>query len=108
MRDQTCGKQRQLDMVLCDEAQAIKNPQSKSAQAVMTANATQRIAISGTPIENNMSELWSVVIFANPGIVRGCQFRDHFAEPIAAGDNACKQRPQKRLAPVYCAAPKTR
>ncbi|MCR8630405.1 DEAD/DEAH box helicase [Paenibacillus radicis (ex Xue et al. 2023)] len=69
---------------LClDEAQNIKNAQNKQSAAVRSLNARHRIALTGTPIENRLSELWSIYDFLNPGYLgtqRGFQHR--FANPI--------------------------
>ncbi|KRE90236.1 helicase [Paenibacillus sp. Soil766] len=69
---------------LClDEAQNIKNAQNKQSAAIRSLNAVHRIALTGTPIENRLSELWSIYDFLNPGYLgnqRGFQVR--FANPI--------------------------
>ncbi len=55
--------------VVCDEAQAIKNPSTDQARAVRGLEADCRIALTGTPVENNLGELWSIMEFANPGLL---------------------------------------
>ncbi|GAA2012487.1 DEAD/DEAH box helicase [Nocardiopsis rhodophaea] len=55
--------------VVCDEAQAIKNSGTRQARAVRDLNAECRIALTGTPVENNLGELWSIMEFANPGLL---------------------------------------
>lgn len=55
--------------VVCDEAQALKNHGTRQARAVRSLPATTRIALTGTPVENNLGELWSVMDFANPGLL---------------------------------------
>jgi hypothetical protein len=69
--------------VVCDEAQAIKNHLSQQAKAVRSLPAAARIALTGTPVENQLSELWSIMEFANPGLL-GTQkaFRERYAVPI--------------------------
>jgi SNF2 family DNA or RNA helicase len=69
--------------VVCDEAQAIKNHLSQQAKAVRALPAASRIALTGTPVENQLSELWSIMEFTNPGLL-GSQktFRDAYAVPI--------------------------
>ncbi|NYI94186.1 DEAD/DEAH box helicase [Streptomonospora nanhaiensis] len=57
------------DRVVCDEAQALKNADSAQAQAVRMLPARTRIALTGTPVENNLEELWAVVDFTNPGLL---------------------------------------
>jgi SNF2 family DNA or RNA helicase len=69
--------------VVCDEAQAIKNHLSQQAKAVSALPAGSRIALTGTPVENQLSELWSIMEFANPGMLGGQkEFRERFAVPI--------------------------
>jgi SNF2 family DNA or RNA helicase len=66
-----------------DEAQNIKNPAAKQTQAIKKLNAEHRIALTGTPVENRLSELWSIMDFLNPGYLRSAeQFRKNFALPI--------------------------
>jgi len=57
------------DRVVIDEAQAIKNPASETAQQLRRLNARNKVALTGTPIENGLGDLWSILDFANPGIV---------------------------------------
>jgi superfamily II DNA or RNA helicase len=69
--------------VILDEAQNIKNPQAKQTQAVRKLPATNRIALTGTPVENRLSELWSIMHFLNPGFLGSqSRFRQDFALPI--------------------------
>jgi SNF2 family DNA or RNA helicase len=69
--------------VVCDEAQAIKNHLSQQAKAVRALPAVTRIALTGTPVENQLSELWSIMEFTNPGLLGGQKaFRDAYAVPI--------------------------
>jgi SNF2 family DNA or RNA helicase len=69
--------------VILDEAQNIKNPSTKRAQAIRKLQAEYRVALTGTPVENRLSELWSIMEFLNPGYL-GSQkgFRSRFARPI--------------------------
>ena len=55
--------------VILDEAQNIKNPVSKQASAAQTLRADHRIALTGTPVENHVGDLWSVMQFLNPGLL---------------------------------------
>ncbi|GIO14266.1 putative ATP-dependent helicase YwqA [Cohnella xylanilytica] len=69
--------------VCLDEAQNIKNAQTKQSAAVRSFPARHRIALTGTPIENRLSELWSIYDFMNPGFLGGARaFQDRFATPI--------------------------
>jgi SNF2 family DNA or RNA helicase len=69
--------------VVCDEAQAIKNHDTAQARAVRALPAAARIALTGTPVENQLSELWSIMDFANPGLLGSAKkFRERFAVPV--------------------------
>ena len=69
--------------VVLDEAQAIKNSLSHSAQAVKRLRAAHRVALTGTPVENRLAELWSIVDFLNPGMLGSSdQFRARYAIPV--------------------------
>ncbi|MDX2114490.1 MAG: DEAD/DEAH box helicase [Planctomycetota bacterium] len=69
--------------VVLDEAQNIKNPSAKQSQAVRNLPVTRRIALTGTPLENRLSELWSIMDFCNPGFLGTlADFRRYFAVPI--------------------------
>ena len=76
---------RQVDWrgVVLDEAQNIKNPAAKQTQAIRRIGSGYRVALTGTPVENRLSELWSIMQFLNPGYL-GSQkaFRSNFALPI--------------------------
>jgi hypothetical protein len=75
--------QVQWSDVILDEAQNIKNPRAKQTQAIRKLAAANRVAMTGTPVENRLSELWSIMQFLNPGFL-GSQagFRQSFALPI--------------------------
>lgn len=76
-----------------DEAQYIKNPQTKNARAVKTLNARHRFALTGTPIENSLSELWSIFDFLMPGYLFSYQkFRDTLETAIVRGDEEAADR----------------
>jgi len=69
--------------VVLDEAQYIKNPTSKQAQAARLFEANHRIALTGTPVENRLAELWSIMDFLNPGYLGGASsFRTRFSLAI--------------------------
>ena len=82
-RDADLLAQVHWGVVVLDEAQNIKNPAAKQTQAVRRIPADFRLALTGTPIENRLSELWSIMHFLNPGYL-GSQkrFRGEFALPI--------------------------
>lgn len=69
--------------VILDEAQNIKNASTKQAQAARALIASNRIALTGTPVENRLSELWSILSFLNPGYLGSeAAFQREFARPI--------------------------
>ncbi|MCC6950799.1 MAG: DEAD/DEAH box helicase [Phycisphaerales bacterium] len=69
--------------VVLDEAQYIKNPTAKQTQAVRGLQAHRRVALTGTPVENRLTELWSIMDFLNPGYLGSAAgFRTKFAVPI--------------------------
>lgn len=70
-------------LVVADEAQHVKNPGSGTAKALRTIPAEARVALTGTPVENNLTELWAVMDWLVPGLLgtRG-QFRRRWADPI--------------------------
>ncbi len=76
--------------VVIDEAQAIKNHNSETAQALRRLRAWSRVALTGTPVENGLGDLWSILDFANPGLVGGrAPFIEQLSRtqrPDAAGD----------------------
>jgi non-specific serine/threonine protein kinase len=69
--------------LVLDEAQAVKNAATKQAVAVRGLPARHRIAVTGTPVENRLADLWSIMDFANPGLLgTATKFRERFAEPV--------------------------
>ena len=74
--------------MVCDEAQNIKNSAARQAQAVRGLPADGRIALTGTPVENRLSELWSIMEFTNPGLLGSAEkFRTGYAVPIERHDD---------------------
>jgi superfamily II DNA or RNA helicase len=84
--------------LVLDEAQAIKNAAAKRSQAVFALQATFRLAMSGTPIENRLGELWSVMRACNPGLLGTlARFNERFANLIERQSDRGAQRTLKRL-----------
>lgn len=82
-RDAEALQQVEWFGVVLDEAQNIKNPEAKQTQAIRDLNAGFRLALTGTPVENRLSELWSIMHFLNPGYLGSRRnFRQRFALPI--------------------------
>ncbi|MGC9398503.1 MAG: SNF2-related protein [Anaerolineae bacterium] len=82
-RDVTFLQRMRWSDVILDEAQNIKNPSAKQTRAVRQLEADNRVALTGTPVENRLSELWSIMQFLNPGLLGSkTRFRETFALPI--------------------------
>jgi superfamily II DNA or RNA helicase len=89
---------RRWHTLVVDEAQAIKNASAKRSQAVFELEAEFRLALSGTPIENRLAELWSIMRFCNPGLLgSSARFNQRFAVPIERERNREAQRTLRRL-----------
>ncbi|WP_339897386.1 DEAD/DEAH box helicase [uncultured Gilvimarinus sp.] len=100
-RDKKHYVKRRFSVVVLDEAQAIKNPTTQTAQQVRTLNAETRLCLTGTPLENHLGELWSLVDFVLPGLLAGRKsFQQQFRTPIEQhGDTDKQQRLARRVAP---------
>jgi superfamily II DNA or RNA helicase len=89
---------REWHSVVLDEAQAIKNAATRRAKAASRIEAGFRLALTGTPIENHLGELWSIMGFANPGLLGSAeQFNQRFAGPIERDGDAQASRRLRRL-----------
>jgi superfamily II DNA or RNA helicase len=87
-RDVELFTQRAWNTLVLDEAQFIKNYQTKTAQAVRQIQADWHLALSGTPLENHLGELWSLMRTVSPGLLGSWdRFRKNFAEPIERHNN---------------------
>ncbi|KQV64269.1 helicase [Nocardioides sp. Root122] len=81
------------DLVVADEAQHIKNSRSAAARALRTIPGTARVALTGTPVENDLTELWSILDWAIPGLLGSRNaFRKVWAGPIESGLEPTKAR----------------
>jgi SNF2 family DNA or RNA helicase len=97
-RDLAALSQVRWARVVCDEAQAIKNHLSQQAKAVRSLPAASRIALTGTPVENQLSELWSIMEFANPGLLGSAKsFRERYAVPVERHGSAEAARQLRRI-----------
>lgn len=86
--------------VILDEAQNIKNPLSATARAAKRLKADRRLALSGTPIENRLSEIWSIFDFVSPGLLGGLdKFEERYSRPIDAGDQKAAARLRATIHP---------
>ena len=101
-RDIEALRRHAYHLVVLDEAQNIKNPHAKVAQAACKLDARQRLCLSGTPVENHLGELWSLMRFLIPGFL-GSEpaFNTRFRKPIEKdGDLERNELLRKRLAPL--------
>ena len=100
-RDAVYYEELKFRFLVIDEAQFIKNPKSGAAKSVKIINSSRRIALTGTPIENRLSELWSIFDFLMPGFLFSYEdFKKRFETPIARdGDKDATERLQKMVAP---------
>jgi SNF2 family DNA or RNA helicase len=88
----------QFHRVILDEAQKIKNTSAKRTQAIRTLSARHRFALTGTPVQNRLSELWSIMEFCNPGLLDSeTAFRETFARPIERYGDEHKADTLRRL-----------
>jgi superfamily II DNA or RNA helicase len=87
-------------LVVADEAQHVKNPFSATARALRTIPGRSRVALTGTPVENNLSELWSVLDWTTPGLLgRLGTFRRRYADAAEGGDPASAERLARLVRP---------
>ncbi|WP_143174060.1 DEAD/DEAH box helicase [Streptoalloteichus hindustanus] len=85
-------------LLVADEAQHVKNPRSGTAKALRRIPAAARVALSGTPVENNLSELWAILDWTTPGLLGSLTaFRNRWAKPIEGGDEATAKATADRL-----------
>ena len=86
-------------LLVIDEAQAIKNPGARQTRTVKQLRADTRIALTGTPIENRLGDLWSIFDFINPGLLGSSKEFSSFVKRLA-------ERPQNPYGPlkrIWCA-----
>ena len=85
--------------ILLDEAQNIKNPDTHQTQAARALQADYRIALTGTPMENHVGDIWSIMDFINPGMLgKRVVFRDKFFRPIQSGTDPGARTRLRRVA----------
>jgi superfamily II DNA or RNA helicase len=88
------------DLVVADEAQHVKNPRSDTARALRGIPAHARVALTGTPVENDLSELWAILDWTTPGLLGSLgEFRSRWAQPVEAGDAAATARLTRLVTP---------
>ncbi len=95
--------------VVVDEAQAIKNAATKQATSIRSLPAATRIAVTGTPVENRLADLWSILEFVNPGLLgSAATFKKRYSEPIERhGDDGAAERLRRFTGPFILRRVKT-
>lgn len=84
--------------VVLDEAQNIKNPKAAQTKAILKLSANHRLALTGTPVENRLLDLWSIFNFLNPGYLgKEAQFRKNFEVPIQKNNQQSRSATLKKL-----------
>ena len=82
-------KKIEFNYIVLDESQVIKNPSARITQSVKHLKSRHKLSLTGTPIENSLSDLWSQLNFLNPGILGSYEFfRDEFSIPIEKRNDA--------------------
>ena len=101
-RDQVLLGTIEWSCVICDEVQKIKNFRTYAAAAVKGMNTKCKIAMTGTPVENRLSELWSISDFVQPGLLNSYQhFRNEYERPIQSGNTQKADELITALSPVF-------
>lgn len=100
-RDRALLLDRRWSVAVLDEAQTIRNPQAGISMAAFALNARQKLALSGTPVENHLGDAWSLMRFLNPGLLGDAKsYRARYRNPIEKeGDSGARTRLARRLKP---------
>jgi SNF2 family DNA or RNA helicase len=95
--------------VIMDEAQTIKNPEAQVSKAAFALSGEHRFALTGTPVENSVKDLWSVMHFVQPGYLgRRSDFQERYEKPLSKGDQPnLRKRLARRLRPLLMRRLKT-
>ena len=97
VKDYSLFSETQWSALVLDEAQAIKNPDTQAARAVRALTPKTRIALTGTPIENSVADIWSIEEFLNPGFLGDRRsFEERFVRPIAADEHCMAAKRLRR------------
>lgn len=97
-RDQLMLGEVDWQLIACDEAQNVKNPTAQVTSAVKGMKAQIRLALTGTPVENGLSELWCIVDYVQPGKLGSwSRFRSEFERPLVAGAERLQRDTARQL-----------
>lgn len=103
-KDQLVFGQIDWQVIICDEAQAIKNPSTAASKVLKAMKSKFRLAMTGTPVENGLSELWSIMDYVQPGLLGSLsQFKKEFVNKLDEDvrDLETEQQLLKRISMVY-------
>ena len=88
--------------IVIDEAQAIKNPDTHAARAIRALGVRRRLALTGTPIENSVADIWSLEEFLNPGLLGDRKsFADRFVKPLATDPSSAQGKKLRRALETF-------
>ncbi len=87
--------------LIVDEAQAIKNPQSHQSKAVRALRSSRRLALTGTPVENRLTDLWSIFDYITPGLLGNITHFKDFVKKLNTEDGSINYAPLRRLTQPY-------
>jgi len=97
-KDAPALAEHQWGLIVADEAQQVKNPSSAAARALRTIDGRHRFALTGTPIENALSELWAILDWTTPGLLGSRrQFQQRYIRPIENGQDRDRADELSRL-----------
>jgi SNF2 family DNA or RNA helicase len=101
VRDEKELKKQEFSYIILDEAQKIKNPKTKMANAIKSFKSSYRLALTGTPIENHLGELWSIFSFLMPGFLGSLSFfKKYYQKPIEKDNSISRgELLRKKVAP---------
>lgn len=88
-------------VLIVDEAQAIKNPTSKQSRAIRNLKSNKKIALTGTPVENNLMDLWSLFDFISPGLLGKAKSFKEYVSKNKGADGSAVYAPLRRLTKPY-------
>lgn len=107
-KDSEMVSQYKFDLIILDEAQYIKNSITKNANSVKALDASHRLALTGTPIENTLAELWSIFDFLMPGYLYSYKtFRRLYEKPIVEQNQDCANELKRLVSPFILRRVKT-
>jgi len=94
-------REREWSAVIADEAQAIKNPESQQSRVVRGLLSSRRLALTGTPVENKLTDLWSLFDYINPGLLGSASDFRAWTEQMAGADGKINYTPVRKLTRPY-------